>query len=225
MVTKEKNQVDDPFEGVEETLSRTEQYIEENQKSLTIIVAAIILIVGGYLAYKNFYVAPMEKRAQAEMFMAERYFEKDSFNLALNGDGNYEGFLTIIDNYGATKTANLASYYAGISYLKLGQYDEAISYLSDFSSSDELIWPLAITGIGDAHMELGDTDAAIKHYKKAATTNKNDFTTPVFLMKLAFAYEQSGDVSKALETYQNIKDDFPKSNEASQVEKYIARLQ
>lgn len=225
MVTKEKNTVDDPFGGVEETLSKTEQYIEENQKSLVIIFFAIALIVGGYLSYTNFYIAPMEQRAQAEMFMAERYFEKDSFQLALNGNGNHEGFLNIIDNYGATQAANLASYYAGISYLKLGQYEDAISYLSDFGSGDELIWPLAIAGIGDANLELGNMAEAVKYYEKAASTNVNDFTTPVFMMKLGLAYEKQEAKAKALEVYNSIKEDFPRSNEASQVEKYIARLQ
>ena len=51
--------------------------------------------------------------------MAEIYFEKDSFNLALNGDLNSAGFIDIADDYSSTKTGKLANYYAGICYLNL----------------------------------------------------------------------------------------------------------
>lgn len=224
MVTNEKNAVDEHFEDVENTLGRTERYVEENQKSLLIIIVAIFVIVGGYLAYAQLYVAPMEKNAQEAMFMAERYFEKDSFNVALNGDGNNEGFLSIIDNYGATKAASLASYYSGVCYLKTGKYEEAINHFKDFSSNDDLVWPLAIVGIGDAYLELGKTSDAITHYKKAVTTNENEFSTPIFMMKLAFVYELDNEVKKALGVYEDLKANYSKSNEAAQVEKYIARL-
>ena len=130
MVKKKKTAAEEPIEGVENLLSKTEHYIEENQKSLTIIVAAIIIVVLGYLGYRNLYVAPMEEEARSQMFMAERYFERDSFNLALYGDGNFLGFIDIIDEYSVTKSANLSHYYSGISFLRTGEYEDAIEYLT-----------------------------------------------------------------------------------------------
>ena len=150
MAQKKKQEQETGFENVESALSRTEQYIEENQKSLTIIVLIIIGIVGAYLGYKRFYVAPRDKEAQQQMFMAEKYFEQDSFRLALDGDGQYPGFIQIIDDYSVTKSANLAHYYAGISYLHMGNYEDAVDYLEEFSSDDIMIAPIALGALGDA---------------------------------------------------------------------------
>lgn len=211
------------FSAVEETLSRTEMYIEENQKKLTIIIAAIAVVLAGYMSYNKFVAEPNEYRAQQEIFAAQQYFEKDSFNLALNGDGNYSGFLYIIDAYGSTKTGNLANYYAGISYLRSGDFNNAITYLKDFSSSDLIIAPLALGGIGDAYMELGNTDQAISYYLKAAKKSKNALTAPHYLLKAGIAYEISGNFNKAVETYSELKKDYSESQQGKSIEKYIAR--
>jgi len=223
-MAKGKNQNREVVDDVENALTRTEQYIEENQKSLMIIVAAIIVIVGGYLGYQRFLVAPQEKEASAQMFMAERYFEQDSFRLALNGDGMNYGFLDIIDEYSITKSANLASYYAGISYLNLGEYEEAIDYLKDFDSTDEMVGPVSIGAMGDAHAELGEYDKALSMYKKAASKASNEFLSPIYLMKAGILYEQNGEYDKALEVYQEIEKEYKESREGRQIEKYIARV-
>ncbi len=223
-MAKGKNQNREVVDDVENALTRTEQYIEENQKSLMIIVAAIIVIVGGYLGYQRFLVTPQEKEASAQMFMAERYFEQDSFRLALNGDGMNYGFLDIIDEYGITKSANLASYYAGISYLNLGEYEEAIDYLKDFDSSDEMVGPVSIGAMGDAHVELGEYDKALNMYKKAASKASNEFLSPIYLMKAGILYEEIGEYDKALEVYQEIEKEYKESREGRQIEKYIARV-
>ncbi len=192
MSSKKKETHQDQFESVENALSKTEQYIEENQKSLTIIVLAIIIIVGGYLGYKRFVMAPKENEAKSQIWMAEQYFARDSFNLALNGDGNYLGFLDIIEEYSITKSANLAYYYSGISYLHLGQYENAIEYLKQFESDDKMIAPVAFGAIGDAYIELDNTGDALIFYNKAVNTSDNNFTTPIFLMKVAFVHKQNG---------------------------------
>jgi tetratricopeptide (TPR) repeat protein len=224
MSKKKKEDAPELVEGVENALSRTEQYIEENQKSLTIIVAAIIIIVGGYLGYKRFIVTPKEAEAQSQMFMAEKYFEMDSLNLALNGDGNYLGFLDIINDYGITKSANLANYYAGISYLHLGQYQEAIDYLKDFDANDEMIGPIAYGAIGDAYVELGDLQQAVTFYEKAANKGDNEFVTPIYLMKAGEVYENLEKYEKALQAYQRIEQDYKQTSEGRQIEKYITRV-
>ena len=163
--------------AVDEALGKSEQFIEKNQKVIMIVIGAIIVIVLGYIGYKKLYLGPKEKEAQGQMFMAQKYFEMDSLNLALNGDGNYLGFLSIIDDYGITKSGNLANYYAGMCYLKKGEFDNAIEHLKKFSSDDEFLSSLSLGAIGDAYMELGDNDKALDFYLKAAKNKENDFTS------------------------------------------------
>lgn len=213
------------FEKVEATLSKTELYIEENKKNIIIIVAVLIAIIGGYMAYKNLYIKPLELEAQKEMFTAEQYFEKDSFKLALNGDGNYYGFEYIADNYSATATGNLANYYAGISHLHLGEFDLAIEYLNEFSSDDDFLGPISVGAIGDAQLELGKTEEAIASYKAAADKKKNDLTTPLYLMKAAQVLESQNKYAEALVMYETVKKDHKKSIQARDIDKYIARAE
>jgi tetratricopeptide (TPR) repeat protein len=220
-----KNKTEDQFAQIEETLSKTEQFIEENQKSLMTIIGAIVGIVALFSVYQNFYIEPMEKEAQAEMYMAELYFQKDSFNLALNGDGQYLGFLDIADNYGSTNVGQLANYYAGLSYLHTADYDNAIEYLGDFSSDDIILSSLALGCMGDAYMELGDTDAALDAYADAVNNSANDFTAPRYMMKQAMIYTTIGDNNKALDLFKAIQSDYKTSREANGIEKYIARVE
>ncbi|MRT93996.1 tetratricopeptide repeat protein [Ancylomarina sp. 16SWW S1-10-2] len=224
MSTNKNNQDhEDNFENFEQALSRTEQYIEKNQKKLTYIAIAVILVATAIFAYQKYYRAPMEINAQTEMFQAQRYFEVDSFNLAINGDGNYDGFLDIIDNYGSTEAGNLSNYYVGVSYLHLGEYQNAINYLENFSSDDFLLSSLAKAAIGDAYMELGNNEKAASNYMNASASNTNDFTTPIYLQKAGFAYEMTGNYKEALAAYETIEKDFGKSSEARDIEKYITR--
>ena len=208
---------------VEEVYSKSEKYIEDNKNTLSMIVGAIVVIVGGYFGYTNLYVMPLESQAHEQMWKAEQYFEVDSFRLALEGDGNYYGFLTIINEYGVTKAANLANYYAGICYLNQGEYETAISFLGDFSSDDEILGAVALGAIGDAYMEMGNQNEALSYYKKAASNKTNDFTGPVYLMKAAFVQEQLGDYSSAVDSYNKILQEYPSSSESRRVDKYIAR--
>ena len=222
-MAKQTDKTDKQFAQIEETLTKTEQYIEDNQKSLTVIVGAIVAIVAIYLGFTNFYLEPLEQEAHADMYMAEIYFEKDSFNLALNGDGQYLGFLDIADEYGLTNAGNLANYYAGLCYLHTAQFDDAIEYLSDFSSDDIILSTLALGCIGDAYLELEDNSSALKYYEKAADNASNDFTTPRYLMKQAIVLEMDEEYEDALEMYNQIKEDYSKSQIAQDIDKYIAR--
>jgi tetratricopeptide (TPR) repeat protein len=216
--------VQENIEIVESALSRTEQFIEDNKKIISIVIGAIIVVVGGFLAYKRFYLKPLQEEAQSQMFVAEQYFEKDSFRLALKGDGNYLGFLSIIDEYGSTKSGNLAKYYAGICYLRTKDYQKAIEYLESFKSNDKFLGPIATGALGDANMELGKTKEAVDFYMKAAEKVINDFTTPVFLLKAGLAYEKLGDQENALKAYDKLDKEYSKTQEAKKAEKYIARI-
>ena len=156
------------------------------------------------------------------MFKAQMYFERDSFNLALNGDGNYSGFLDIIDDYNWTKAADLSKYYAGVSYLYLGKYDKAIEYLKSFGGNDKIVSSMALGAIGDAYSELNNMDDAISFYKKAARNNANGYTTPYFLFKAGMALKVQGKNSDALILFKEIKNEYPDSRQASEIDKYIA---
>lgn len=208
---------------IAETISKTEHFVDQNKKSLSIIVGAIVLAVGGYFFYQYSYVAGKEQEASAVMFHAEEFFRNDSLNLAINGDGNNPGFEEIINSYGVSPSANLAHLYLGMAYLKQKKYDEAIETLKGYNPNDLITPSLALGAIGDAYMEKNEVDEAISYYEKATKEKPNNFTTPILLMKLAGALESKGSYKDSKEVYAKLKNDFPSSQEAAQVEKYIAR--
>lgn len=217
-------QKEETIVDVQETISKAEQYLEENKKSLSIIAGAVIVLVGGYFAWTKLYIAPMEEEAQEQMFMAEKYFEKDSLDKAINGDGQFYGFKDIIENYGLTSSGNLAHLYLGLSYLHKGQYEDAVEQLKDYDNGDDLMLsPISIGAIGDAYSELGKTDDAIDQYLKAASANDNSFTSPIYLMKAATLYESQNKFAEALKVYEQVKTDYPESREGREVEKFISR--
>jgi len=219
---KQVDKTEERIVAVEEAFSKTEQFIENNQRIILIIIGIIIVLVLGFFGFKRFYLAPREKEAQGQMFMAQKYFEQDSLKKALNGDGQYLGFLAIIDEYGMTKSANLSHYYAGMCFLKLGQFGNAITQLKKFSAGDKLIGPLAKGAIGDAYIETNDIIKGIGYYIDAAEMGKNEFISPQFYMKAAMGYTELSDFENALKMYNKIKEDYPRSNEGRDIEKYIS---
>jgi len=208
--------------AVESALGKGEQFVEKNKNLLFYVLLGILILIGGYLAYNKYVLGPKEKEAQAAMFVAEHYFEVDSLALALNGTEAALGFLGIIDEYGSTKSGNLAQYYAGICFLKQGEFQKAIDYLGEFESDDQIIQPMALGAMGDAYLELNDNANALTYYLKAVEEKDNDFTSPMFLMKAAWVYELNGDYAKAIECYTTIKTKHVKSYEAQEVDKYLA---
>jgi tetratricopeptide (TPR) repeat protein len=212
------------FQSVENALSRTEQYIEENQKSLSIIILAIVVVVGGYLGYKKFYLEPTNHEAQSAMYVAEQYFEKDSFKLALNGDGANYGFKDIIDEYGITKAANLARYYAGICYMRTGKFEDAVENLEKFDSDDIMVATVALGALGDCYIMLNNNEKAASFYMKAGLRKKNAFTSPIFLKKAGIVFEELKKYEKAMKAYETIQKDYPESEEGKVIEKYITAL-
>jgi tetratricopeptide (TPR) repeat protein len=220
-----KSKKDDNPQGiknVEETLSKTEQFLEQNYKPLLIGLAAVVVLVGLFWLAK-LYLTKRNDEAQSQMYQAQKYLELDSINLALNGDGNYLGFLDIAKEYKFTKAGNLARYGAGICNLHLGNYQEAIDFLNKYSKKDKVIGSIALGATGDAYVELGNTEKGITKYLEAAEFAGNSFNTPLFLMKAAELYEMNGKYSDALKLYEQIKEEYPASTEGSSIDKYIAR--
>jgi tetratricopeptide (TPR) repeat protein len=223
MAKDKKNSQVDNLTEVESALTKTEQFLEANQKLISIVIGAVVIVAVGYLGLNKFYLDPRDKEAKDQMFRAQIYFEKDSFNLALNGDGSNPGFLDIIDDYGSTDAGNLANYYAGISYLNMGQYDNAIDYLKKFDTDDVLLGPISVGAQGDAQLELGKTDKALDLYTEAYKMNENELTTPKYMLKAGELLESSNKQADALKLYETIKQKFPESEEGRSIDKYIAR--
>lgn len=209
-----------------EAKTKATGFYEQNQKIILGVLGALVLIVGGWFIYTNMIQQPKEEKAMAQMWMAQNQFEQDSFQQALeNPGGGHAGLLQIIKDYGGTKAGNLAHYYAGVSYLNLGNYESALSHLSDFKA-DGVIGPVMKFGtMGDAYSELNQMDKAKEFYEKAAAASDNELLTPYYLKKLALLHESQNANDKALEIYRRIKSKYPNSNEALSIDKYIARAE
>lgn len=214
---------DKRLENIEETLSKTEQFIVNNQKNLSTVVVIIIVVILAYFGYNKYYIEPNTLEAQDQMFTAQRYFEADSLDKALYGDGNSLGFMDISDEYSMTVPGNLANYYAGISFLRKGDFDQAIDFLSSFDGDDHVIAAMATGAIGDSYLEKGDNSKAIAYYLEAANREDNNFTTPLFLFKAAQVHEIDQDFEDAVRVYTRIKKSYAVSTEGKSIDKYIAR--
>ncbi len=226
MSNKAKNEHQDAgFEGIELALTKSERFIEENQKLLIYILTGIILAVVIVIGTKRYYLAPREVNASKEMFMAEKFFDKDSFNLALNGYGTYPGFLQIIDDYGMTKSSNLAKYYAGVCYLNIGDNKNAISYLEKFKTDDILIGASKYSSLGDAYSGDIKYEDAANTYIEGAEKFENNFSSPILLKKAGLVYEELKQYKKAHDVYSRIKTTYPESQEGREMDKYIARVE
>lgn len=209
---------------VEELVSKSEMFIENHSKKIIYAIIGITVIFGAVLGVKHGYLIPQEKKAAAALFKGEQYFARDSFSLALNGNSaDYEGFEAIINQYGSTKSGNLAKAYAGICYFKMGDNQKAMDYLKSFDKTDDMISP-AITGlIGDCYVNMGNTQEGISYFEKAAKEADNDVVSPVYLKKAGRAYESLQQYDKAVEAYKTIKTKYQTSMEASDIDKYITR--
>ncbi|MDR1199413.1 MAG: tetratricopeptide repeat protein [Prevotellaceae bacterium] len=218
-VKKEEN-----LKAVGEALSKGEKFLAENRTKIIKTLIAVVIVVIAILGYKYLIDKPRENAAQEQMAAAQRYFEIDSLNLALNGDGVNLGFNEIIDEYGSTSAGRLARFYAGFCNLHLGNFEEAVSLLKAFNGNDEILQARAYCGMGDAYTELEQYDNAALYFMKAANYRENDFSA-AYLMKAGLIYEQSGKYDEALEAYKKIKTHYNKTTEAQEIDKYIERVE
>ncbi|MBP5240485.1 MAG: tetratricopeptide repeat protein [Bacteroidales bacterium] len=212
---KEKQNVE-----IGEVISKTEAFIEKNKKLLTGIIVAILVVVAaifGIRAYNN----SRQATAEEEIFAAEQWFAMDSLQLAMKGNAMHMGFEAIADEYGSTKAGNRAKYCAGIICLRQGEYQRAIDYLESCKLKDDFTPILAKVLIGDAYYELDNVKEAVNYYEKAAKMDDNEMTAPYALFKAGMGYMKLGDNANANEAFTQIKEKYPFSTEARQVDKYI----
>ncbi|WP_426064259.1 tetratricopeptide repeat protein [Flavobacterium sp. DSP2-3-1] len=221
------------FSKLDESATITEDWVAKNQKIIIGLVAAAAILTIGYLAYQRFIASPKQDEAANEMFVAQQNFQKatdgvasDSlYKLSLNGSEGKFGFLKIADEYSGTDAGNLANYYAGIAYLNTGKYTEAIDYLSKFKSDDIVLGALAKGAIGDAYSQKNQPKEALENYVKAAESNKNDFTTPRFLLKAGKIALALGNKADALKYFTDIKENYEATPEAASVDVLIGLAQ
>lgn len=216
-----------PTEGkdlnIGELYTKSELFLEKNKTAITVAVVAVLAIVGGLLGYRKFISEPRAKEAQEMIWKAQYYFEIDSLDKALNGDGNYLGFASVAEQYGSTSTGNLAKFYMAVIFHQKGEYETALQYYKEADLGDDVLRVMAVGNQGDVLTELGRTDEAIGQFEKAANMVKSDYTTPMFLMKAGIVYQQQNDWKNAARCFGRIVSDFPNSPDATTAKKYAGR--
>ena len=212
--------------NVGEILSKSEQFIDKNKKQLTIVVTTVVLIIVAILGVKHLYLAPKERKAEVAIYKGEQYFANSQWDLALYGDSvDYDGFIAIINDFSLTRTANLARAYAGICYSQKGEFDKALDYLKKFSSSDKMVSPVTTGLIGDCYVNMDKVKEGIDYFLKAASQADNSLISPIYLKKAGIAYDHLGEYKKSIEVYTSIKNKYPTSQEANDIQKYIDRAE
>ena len=208
--------------NVEDALTQSEAFLIKYKNAIIGSVVAVIIIVAGFIMYKNLYAEPREEKAQAALFKGQEYFEQDAFEQALNGDSiGYTGFLKVADDYSGTKAANLAKAYAGICYAQLGKYEEAVKMLDSFNGKDQMVAPAILGAAGNCYAQLGQLDKAASTLLSAADKADNNTLSPTFLIQAGEILVKQGKYDDAVNAYTKIKDKYFQSYQAMDIDKYI----
>ena len=215
------------FDTLDDSASKTETFVNQYQNYIIGAILSVLVLFSAYYAYDKFILQPKTIESNLEIFTAQKYFDlaiksdenKDSlFNLALNGAEGKFGFLDIIENYSGTSASNISYYSAGMAYYNLKKYDLAIEFLENFSSNDQILQSLSYSTIGDAFVQLNQFEDGLSYYETALSYTENSFIKPVILQKAGDLAKDLGNLNAAKKYFQEIKDDFPKSNEANLID-------
>ena len=210
--------------NVEDALTQSEAFLIKYKNAIIGSVVAVIIIVAGFIMYKNLYAEPREEKAQAALFKGQEYFEQDAFEQALNGDSiGYKGFLKVADEFSGTAAGNLANAYAGVCYAQLGKYEEAVKYLNKFSADDQLVSPALLGTMGNCYAQAGQLDKAAATLMKAADKADSQALSPIYLIQAGQIYEKLGKNSEAVNAYTLIKNKYFNSYQSMDIDKYIER--
>lgn len=209
-------------EALAEQISRSEEFVKSNKNILIGVLVGIVAVIGGVLFYQNNQTSKNAEALKA-LYPSEFYFNLDSTDLVLNGNDEFMGVLEVASAYSGTQAASLANYYAGVIYLKKGEYDKSVTYLKEFSADDLLVQARAYSLIGDAYSQLGKYAEAKAYYQKAVNHNPNTQFTPKYLLKSAINHEKLNDYKSAITEYEKLIKDYPKSAEVNKAKKLKAR--
>ena len=208
--------------NVEDALTQSEAFLIKYKNAIIGGVVAVIIIVAGFIMYKNLYAEPREEKAQVALFKGQEYFEQDAYEQALNGDSiGFVGFLKVADDFSGTKAANLAKAYAGICYAQLGKYEEAVKMLDSFNGKDQMVAPAILGAAGNCYAQLGQLDKAASTLMSAADKADNNTLSPIFLMQAGEILVKQGKYDDAVDAYNKIKDKYFQSYQAMDIDKYI----
>ncbi len=216
-------------EQVAEVLSKSEQFLKENGKKLVGAIAAVVIIIACYFGYQSFVKTPAEQKAYNASFVAQQLFAEKDMAQALNGDGVNMGFAEIAKEFGSTSVGNIANHYAGVCNLHLGNYQEAVDYLTSYKAADgaaaEVINAQNLGLTGDAYSQLQQYDKALDFYNRAANNYKSAYSTPLYLKKAGLVMLEQKNTSGAKEAFEKIQNEYPASLEARDIAKLIAQCQ
>lgn len=208
--------------NVEDALTQSEAFLIKYKNAIIGAVVAVIVIVAGFILYKNLYAEPREEKAQTALFKGQEYFEQDAFEQALNGDSiGYVGFLKVADDFSGTKAGNLAKAYAGICYAQLGKYEDAVKMLDSFDGEDQMVAPAILGAAGNCYAQLGQMDKAASTLLSAADKADNNTLSPIFLLQAGEILVKQGKYDDAIDAYTKIKDKYFQSYQAMDIDKYI----
>ena len=213
---------------------KSEAFLTKYRKPIFIAVAAIVIVIAGFFAYKSLFAGPREEKASTALAKGQEYFNNEIFDKALNGDGQgYAGFNAIASDYSGTDAANLAHLYAGLCYANLGKWKEAQQALDAYSpSSDAMVSPAAVAALGNVYAHLNQLDKAVSNLKKAAdmadskaADGANYSLSPIFLLQAGEILENQNKKDEALSLYQDIKKKYVTSPlvQSQEIDKYIER--
>lgn len=213
-------------DDTEVLIAKAKDFWDRFGKILTIASIVVIIVAGGYYAYNNFVVKPKENKAAEVMFKAEEYFKADSISKALNGDGQFWGFLKVIDKYGGTKAGNMACFYAGSCYIKLNDNEKALKYLKKFNSSSDAMNSRAYKLMADAYADLNQNKEALEYYKKAGHAFEKDetFSAECLFMGGYLAQKVLNDTKTAAELYKEVKQKYPRTQQGFDADNYLAQI-
>ncbi|MGE0568310.1 MAG: tol-pal system YbgF family protein [Bacteroidia bacterium] len=229
----EEVEANDNAPAIDPSLEGIQLFYEKNKKVINYASGGLVVLVTAFVYYFFSYMPEMEKEAANEAYIAQKYFDVDSFDIAVKGgrmvftaDGQkpMKGFDEISEEYSSTKIGNLANYYAGICYLRTGKFEQAVEKLEKYNINDIIIAPMAYGALGDAYMELNKLDEAVKYYLKAVEKSTNNFTTPWFLKKAGFAYELKANYAEALNMYERIEQEYGNSELGKEIKRDIAKV-
>ncbi len=219
----EQKHTQDPL-NVDEAITASEAFLIKYKNVMLGSVAAVVIVVCGFLGYRHFISEPKELKASEAIFRGEQYFGADNYEAALNGDSlGYAGFIKLADEFSGTAAGNLANAYAGICYAQLGKYEDATKYLDKFSADDQLVAPSIIGTLGNCYAQMGQLDKAAATLLKAASRAESNSLSPVYLIQAGQILEKQGKNAEAIEAYKQVKTKYPNSFQAMDIDKYIER--
>lgn len=222
---------------VNETLAKSEAFVNKYKKQITTAIVAVVVVVGGSLAYVYGYSKPREDKAQELLgVVMQKYVMTQDFEKALKGEGKTLGLITIADQYGSTDAGNVAKYEAGLCYYQTGKTKDAIKYLADFDTKgDATVSPQALFALANCYAADKQLDKAVDTFKKAAAKTDVPALCAEYLFQAGLILENQKKNDEALKLYEQIKADYPSAPLCSQqqqgdvvtdaiIDKYIEKL-